>query len=141
MNHFLRARAVLLTLAPFLVLVVLMSLFPVYWTFVNSFRDNTQIMSAFRLFPEQIKATNYINVFQRSKIALNFLNSVIIVTSKLLLLSACALTAAFAPHTNTLDPPGHATRVVIAQNRVYHDADHVSRLLLPVVQGSFEDRG
>lgn len=52
-----------------------------------------------------------------------------------------AAVPAFAPHTNTLDPPGHATRVVIAQNRVYHDADHVSRLLLPVVQGSFEDRG
>jgi len=44
-----------------------------------------------------------------------------------------AAVPAFAPHTNTLDPPGSATRVVIAQNRVYHDDDHPSRLLLPVV--------
>jgi raffinose/stachyose/melibiose transport system permease protein len=79
-----------------LVVVVVMSLFPVYWTLVNSFRDNTQIMSAFRLFPEQIKPTNYVNVFLRSKIAINFLNSVVIVSSKLVLLSLCALTAGFA---------------------------------------------
>jgi raffinose/stachyose/melibiose transport system permease protein len=79
-----------------LVLVVVMSLFPVYWTLVNSFRDNTQIMSTFRLFPEQVQPTNYVNVFLRSKIALNFLNSVVIVSCKLMLLSLCALTAAFA---------------------------------------------
>jgi raffinose/stachyose/melibiose transport system permease protein len=79
-----------------LVLVVVMSLFPVYWTLVNSFRDNTQIMSTFRLFPEQVKPANYVNVFLRSKIALNFLNSVVIVSCKLMLLSLCALTAAFA---------------------------------------------
>jgi raffinose/stachyose/melibiose transport system permease protein len=79
-----------------LILVVVMSLFPVYWTFVNSFRDNTQIMTSFKLFPEQVQPTNYVNVFLRSKIALNFLNSVVIVTCKLLLLSVCALTAAFA---------------------------------------------
>ena len=45
-----------------------------------------------------------------------------------------AAVPAIAPHTNTLDDPGSAERVVTAQNRVYHDADHVSRLLLPVVQ-------
>ena len=79
-----------------LLLVVFMSLFPVYWTLVNSFRDNTQIMTSFRLVPEQVQPTNYVNVFLRSKIALNFLNSVVIVASKLLLLSFCALTASFA---------------------------------------------
>jgi raffinose/stachyose/melibiose transport system permease protein len=79
-----------------LALVVAMSLFPVYWTLVNSFRDNTQIMTSFRLFPEQVNPVNYVNVFLRSRIALNFLNSVVIVISKLLLLSVCALTAAFA---------------------------------------------
>jgi putative CocE/NonD family hydrolase len=47
-----------------------------------------------------------------------------------------AAVPAFAPHTNTLDPPGSATRVVIAQNRVYHDSDHPSRLLLPNVKGA-----
>ncbi|MFQ5805972.1 MAG: CocE/NonD family hydrolase [Phycisphaerae bacterium] len=45
-----------------------------------------------------------------------------------------AAVPAFAPHTNTLEPPGSATKVVIATNRVYHDRDHPSRLLLPLVE-------
>jgi putative CocE/NonD family hydrolase len=40
----------------------------------------------------------------------------------------------FAAHTNTLEPIGSATKVVIANNRVYHDQDHPSRLLLPVME-------
>jgi hypothetical protein len=47
-----------------------------------------------------------------------------------------AAVPAFAPHTNTLEPPGSATSAVIAQNRVYHDESHPSRLLLPVVKGA-----
>jgi len=41
----------------------------------------------------------------------------------------------FAAHTNTLEPPGSATETVIARNRVLHDREHASRLLLPVVSG------
>jgi hypothetical protein len=40
----------------------------------------------------------------------------------------------FAAHTNTLEPPASATKVVIAKNRVYHDEQHPSRLLLPVLR-------
>ncbi len=47
---------------------------------------------------------------------------------------ASAALPKFAAHTNTLDPPGEATRAVIARNRIYHDAEHPSRLLLPVVE-------
>lgn len=46
---------------------------------------------------------------------------------------ASAAVPKFAAHTNTLDPPGNATTAVLAHNRVYHDAPHPSRLLLPVV--------
>jgi raffinose/stachyose/melibiose transport system permease protein len=80
----------------FLTLVVLASLFPIYWTLVNSFRNNTQIMSAFRIIPEQLATANYVNVFLRSSIVRNFLNSLIIVCGNLLLLSTCACTSAFA---------------------------------------------
>ena len=45
-----------------------------------------------------------------------------------------AAVPALAPHTNTLESPGSAAKVVIAENRVYHDKDHPSRLLLPVVK-------
>jgi raffinose/stachyose/melibiose transport system permease protein len=79
-----------------LTFVALMSLFPVYWTFVNSFRANTQILSVFTLFPEQVGFTNYLNVFLKSKIIINFANSLIIVAMNLSLLSTCALFASFA---------------------------------------------
>ena len=46
---------------------------------------------------------------------------------------ASAALPKIAAHTNTLDPPGSATRAVIANNRVWHDEQHPSRLLLPVV--------
>jgi hypothetical protein len=45
----------------------------------------------------------------------------------------------FAAHTNTLDPPGSATRAVIARNRVFHGTSRPSRLILPVVPGRGTD--
>lgn len=79
-----------------LIWVVLMSLFPVYWTLVNSFRDNTQILSVFTLFPEQTRLTNYINVFLQSTIIRSFTNSLTIVVCDMLLLSILSLMASFA---------------------------------------------
>ena len=46
---------------------------------------------------------------------------------------ASAAVPQFAAHTNTLEPPGSAIKVVIAKNRVCHDKDHSSRLLVPTV--------
>ena len=45
---------------------------------------------------------------------------------------ASAAVPALAAHTNTLESPGSAVKTVIARNRVYHDANHPSRVLLPV---------
>lgn len=45
---------------------------------------------------------------------------------------ASAAVPALAAHTNTLESPATAVRTVIATNRVYHDAKHQSRVLLPV---------
>ncbi|MCX6646228.1 MAG: CocE/NonD family hydrolase [bacterium] len=39
----------------------------------------------------------------------------------------------FAPHTNTLEPPGSAVKAIIAQNRVYHASEYQSRVILPVL--------
>lgn len=47
---------------------------------------------------------------------------------------ASAAVPKFPAHTNTLEPPGSATEVVVATNRVYHAAQHPSRLLLPVAE-------
>jgi len=39
----------------------------------------------------------------------------------------------FNRNTNTGEDPGQATRLVKATNTVYHDGDHPSALVLPVV--------
>ncbi|MGD8453130.1 MAG: CocE/NonD family hydrolase [Phycisphaerae bacterium] len=46
---------------------------------------------------------------------------------------ASAAVPKLAAHTNTLEPPGSAERCVTAHNRLYHDPQHPSRLLLPVM--------
>ncbi|MCK4719018.1 CocE/NonD family hydrolase, partial [bacterium] len=45
---------------------------------------------------------------------------------------ASAAVPKFAPHTNTLDPPGTAIKTVIAQNRVYHSEEYRSKIIITV---------
>ena len=80
----------------FLVFMVLFSLFPIYWTLVNSFRSNTQIMGEFKLFPEQLNFKNYRTVFQVSTLLASFLNSILITGSTMLLTGVLSMAAAFA---------------------------------------------
>ena len=47
---------------------------------------------------------------------------------------ASAAVPKFAAHTNTLEPPGSAVKAVIATNRVYHDRERKSRLILPIIE-------
>ncbi|MCL2319183.1 MAG: carbohydrate ABC transporter permease [Treponema sp.] len=79
----------------FLVFLVFISLFPVYWTFVNSFRTNTQIMSMSRLIPEQFILDNYVRVFTLTSIIRYFFNSLIITSGNLALLSFCSMLVSF----------------------------------------------
>jgi len=79
----------------FLALIVFISLFPVYWTFVNSFRTNTQIMSVARLVPEQLNPANFVKVLTVTSIVRNFFNSLIITAGNLLLLSICSMLVSF----------------------------------------------
>ena len=73
----LKRRGYLVIKNSFLVLVVLTSLFPIYWTLVNSFRTNTQILSVFRLFPEQVGFENYDKIFRVDVLPTAFMNSVV----------------------------------------------------------------
>ncbi len=83
----------------FLTLIVLCSLFPIYWTLVNSFRTNTQIMSQFRLFPEQIHFENFMDIFALKTLPNSFLNSCFITGSTMLFSGLLTLMAAFALST------------------------------------------
>jgi raffinose/stachyose/melibiose transport system permease protein len=79
----------------FLAFLVFISLFPVYWTFVNSFRTNTQIMNSTRLIPEQFTSDNYVRVFTLTSIVRYFFNSLLVTSGKLVLLSFCSLLVSF----------------------------------------------
>lgn len=80
----------------FLLLVVLTSLFPIYWTLVNSFRTNTQILSVFRLFPEQVGFENYDKIFRVDVLPASFLNSVLITGAAMALTGLLTMMAAYA---------------------------------------------
>lgn len=80
----------------FLILLVLVSLFPIYWTLVNSFRDNTQILSEFRLFPEQLDFENYQSIFRVGSLPTAFMNSVLITGGTMLMTGVVTMMAAYA---------------------------------------------
>ena len=80
----------------FLILVVLTSLFPIYWTLVNSFRTNTQILSVFRLFPEKVGFENYDKIFRVDVLPAAFMNSVIITGATMALTAILTMMAAYA---------------------------------------------
>lgn len=48
---------------------------------------------------------------------------------------ASAAMPKFAAHTNTLEPPGSAVDAVVANNRVYHDSEKQSKVIVPVKEG------
>ncbi|MDR1643390.1 MAG: carbohydrate ABC transporter permease [Clostridiales bacterium] len=75
------------------------SMLPIYWTLVNSFRSNTQIMNSFRLFPENLDFKNYASIFAVSSLPTYFLNSCITTGSAMILVGALALTCSFALST------------------------------------------
>jgi raffinose/stachyose/melibiose transport system permease protein len=80
----------------FLAFLVFISLFPIYWTAVNSFRTNTQIYSAFRLFPEQPDFTAYFTLFRSRTMVTSFFNSIIITGSVMFTSTILVFMASYA---------------------------------------------
>lgn len=79
----------------FLILIVLFSIYPVIWTLVNSFRTNTQIISTFRLIPEQFDFSNYISILKQKTIITSFLNSVLVTGGTMFLTAVFSMMTAF----------------------------------------------
>ena len=92
----LKRRGYLVIKNSLLILVVLTSLFPIYWTLVNSFRTNTQILSVFRLFPEQVGFENYDKIFRVDVLPTAFMNSVVITGTTMALTALLTMMAAYA---------------------------------------------
>lgn len=79
----------------FLSFLVFISLFPVYWTAVNSFRTNTQIFSQFRFIPEQFALGAYAQIFKNKIILTGLMNSAIITGAVILVSTVIVLMASY----------------------------------------------
>lgn len=79
----------------FLAVVAIVSVYPVIWTLVNSFRTNTQILSEFRLFPEQFDFSSYLILLKGKSIMVAFLNSVLVTGGTMILTGLFSMMAAF----------------------------------------------
>lgn len=79
----------------FLIIIVLTSLFPIYWTLVNSFRSNMQILNVFRLIPEQFNFENYNKIFKAEVLPTAFLNSIMITGATMVLTAILTMMAAY----------------------------------------------
>ena len=88
----------LLFIAVYAVLILqsLMTLFPLFWVVVNSFRDSDSIVRGIALIPESLNWANYERVMTSTNIPRSFLNSLVICGISLSLLLATALPLAFA---------------------------------------------
>lgn len=79
-----------------LVLHSLLTLFPLFWVVVNSFRESDDIIRSIAILPETLDFTNYFRVFTATNIPRAFFNSVTICLISLALLLAVALPLAYA---------------------------------------------
>lgn len=95
MNPIVKRRASLAVKYALMILYAVITIFPLYWTFVNSFRTNDQIFSKMVLWPENITyLENYKMIFEQD-IPLAFKNSVVLTSISLVLLICCTLMAAY----------------------------------------------
>jgi raffinose/stachyose/melibiose transport system permease protein len=88
----------LLALAVYAVLIfhALLTLYPLFWVIVNSFRDSDSIVRGIALLPESLDWSNYKKVISSTNIPRSFMNSLIICALSLALLLATVLPLAFA---------------------------------------------
>ncbi|SCH34065.1 Inner membrane ABC transporter permease protein ycjP [uncultured Ruminococcus sp.] len=95
MNPIAKRRTSLAVKYALMILYAVITIFPLYWTFVNSFRTNDQIFSKMVLWPENITyLENYKMIFEQN-IPLAFKNSVVLTSISLVLLICCTLMAAY----------------------------------------------
>ncbi|MHB8066013.1 MAG: carbohydrate ABC transporter permease [Ruminiclostridium sp.] len=80
----------------FLILVTLVSLYPIVWVFINSFKTNDQLLLNPWGFSSDMHSENYIQAWAKANIGRYFLNSVFICTITLIITVLLSTTAAFA---------------------------------------------
>ena len=77
-------------------LIVIVSIFPIYWTVLTSLRSRVQIVSAAPLYPDSFLIENYIEILINRQYYIYVINSIITATGNALLVLAIGLPAAYA---------------------------------------------
>lgn len=88
-----RTKTIVLYLSLFVLLIV--TLFPIYFIFITSFRTTGQIYSGYTLFPEEMFTGNYIKAFIEGPNLRYMGNSLFIASANTLLVLLIALPAAY----------------------------------------------
>ena len=79
-----------------LIIFTLMCLYPLFWLFLSSFKENTELYMNPWGFPAQWKLDNYINAVVKGKVLEYFMNSVIIAVSSVIMISILATMVSYA---------------------------------------------
>ncbi|MGL6210546.1 MAG: carbohydrate ABC transporter permease [Paracoccaceae bacterium] len=77
-------------------LYLLFLLIPIYWLVNMSLKTNTEIVSTFTLFPQNLTFQNYITILTDPAWYMGYVNSIIYVTMNVVISLAVALPAAYA---------------------------------------------
>ena len=79
----------------FLFLILFISLAPLLWVFISSFKSYTEVNSSALSLPSSLRVKNYIDAFKYAPIAKFFLNSIIIVGASIAVTSFCVAPCAY----------------------------------------------
>lgn len=93
-----RFRTIGVGLTVFAVLWLLVTLYPLFFTLLSSFKNNTEIFTSPMALPAQLRVENYVRALQNVRIARNIVNSLFLaavsVVTLLFLVSLCAFVLA-----------------------------------------------
>ncbi|MBA1146350.1 carbohydrate ABC transporter permease [Ectothiorhodospiraceae bacterium WFHF3C12] len=79
-----------------MVLYLLFLMLPIYWLVNMSLKPNSEILSTFSLWPQNLTFRNYVNIFTDASWYMGYVNSIIYVTLNTVISIAVALPAAYA---------------------------------------------
>ena len=79
-----------------LIIFTLMCLYPLFWLFLSSFKENTELYMNPWGFPAQWRPDNYVNAIVKGKVLEYFMNSVIIAVSSVIMISILATMVSYA---------------------------------------------
>ncbi|MCL2033108.1 MAG: carbohydrate ABC transporter permease [Oscillospiraceae bacterium] len=79
----------------FLLSVTAVTLYPVLWNILSSFKSNPEFISSPYSLPTSIETDNYYRAFQAADIGTNFLNSVIAVVVLLVVVTVCVIPCSY----------------------------------------------